>query len=55
MDATAYLFKLFCIASLVVEEGRTQAADLARALGMLKDTPLLGTVLNKTLHRGELH
>jgi protein-tyrosine kinase len=39
----------------VVEEGRTQAEDLTRALGMLKDTPLLGTVLNKALRRHELH
>jgi protein-tyrosine kinase len=40
---------------LVVEEGKTAAEDLSRALGMLKETPLLGTVLNKSLRRQELN
>jgi protein-tyrosine kinase len=40
---------------LVVEEGRTAAEDLTRALAMLKDAPLLGTVLNKSLRLQELH
>jgi len=32
---------------LVVEQGRTTREDLGRALQLLKDFPILGTVLNK--------
>ena len=40
---------------LVVQEGKTAAEDLTRALAMLKDTPLVGTVLNKSLRYQELN
>ena len=32
---------------LVTEEGKTEGEDLARAISLLKDTPIIGTVLNK--------
>lgn len=34
---------------LVVEEGRTRQSDLAEALRMLNPTPILGSVLNRTI------
>jgi protein-tyrosine kinase len=34
---------------MVVEEGRTRSADLKEALGLFGSTPLVGSVLNKSL------
>jgi Mrp family chromosome partitioning ATPase len=35
-------------ALLVIEDGKTQAEDVKRALGLLQGTSLIGTVLNKS-------
>ena len=38
-------------ALLVIEEGSTRRDDLARCMELLRDTPLLGTVLNRSVER----
>lgn len=40
---------------LVIEEGKTRRADLARVADLLEDTTLLGTVLNKSTEAAHTH
>jgi Mrp family chromosome partitioning ATPase len=37
---------------LVVQDGKTQAGDLARALELLENVEILGTVLNRSTETG---
>jgi len=47
-DAMTLAAQVDCLL-LVVAEGRTAREDLARALSLLKDTPVVGTVLNRSV------
>lgn len=50
-DALAFSTAVDC-ALLVVSEGRTQRSDVVRCLEVLKGTPVVGTVLNRSDSRG---
>jgi capsular exopolysaccharide synthesis family protein len=53
-DALAFLPQLDgCM--LVVEEGKTRTQDLERALDLLKDAKLIGTILNKSQNDNVAH
>jgi protein-tyrosine kinase len=47
-DAMTLASQVDCLL-LVVAEGRTAREDLARALALLRDTPVVGTVLNRSV------
>ena len=48
-DDAVTLSALFDCLLLVVSEGKTAREDVARALTLVKDTPVIGTVLNRSV------
>ena len=48
-DDAVTLAALFDCLLLVVSEGKTAREDVARALTLVKDTPAIGTVLNRSV------
>lgn len=51
-DALAFLPFVDC-ALMVVSEGGTRRADLVRSLDLIRQTPVVGTVLNRAIAAGE--